>query len=87
MSEQSRRVSQGGEGVIRRVTPEENRRLVVAALREHRCDVARQAGWNLAVEEVIEYVQDFTRTNGVHPGPALIARQMGCPLHPEAIDR
>jgi hypothetical protein len=45
-------VSQGGEGRIRRVTPEENRRLVLAALREGRCDIARQAGWDLAVEQV-----------------------------------
>lgn len=53
MTTQSSRVSTGGEGIPRRVTPAEGRRLLVESLRAGRCDVARQAGWDLAVEEII----------------------------------
>jgi hypothetical protein len=45
------RVSQGGEGRIRRGTPEEIRALRLKALREGRSDVQTQRGWDLAMEE------------------------------------
>lgn len=46
------RVSQGGEGRLRTVTPEENRRLQIQGLRDRRADVQMQRGWDLAMEEM-----------------------------------
>lgn len=40
---------------------------------------ARGYGYASAVSQVVDYVQAFKQTNGVSPGPALIARQMGMP--------
>lgn len=51
------RVSQGGEGRIRRVTPEEARAINIAHLRGGTSDTDTQRGWDLAVEEMTpEYV-------------------------------
>lgn len=55
---QQARVSQGGEGRIRHVTPEEGQRLLLASLREGRCDIARQAGWDLCVEAEVTPLRD-----------------------------
>jgi hypothetical protein len=65
-SQSERRVSQGGEGVIRTGTPAELRRHLVKLLRSGHCDVARQAGWDIAVEEIVA---------------ALRARPLGEPAH------
>src|SRR4051812_7151868 len=51
------RVSQGGEGRIRRVTPEEKRAMAVQALKDRRYDVQAQRGWDLAMEETAAELQ------------------------------
>jgi hypothetical protein len=54
---QEARVSQGGEGRIVRMTPEQQRTHTIALLRGGTGDIATQRGWNLAVEEMTpEYV-------------------------------
>lgn len=58
MADREARVSQGGEGRIRRVTPADQRQMAVAALVAGRSDVATQAGWNLALDVARAKVRD-----------------------------
>lgn len=48
------RVSRGGEGRIRRVTPEEQRAMQLAACEAGRSDIATQEGWDLSQSRVAE---------------------------------
>ena len=56
----NRKVSQGGEGVLRRVTEAEQRRHLIALLQAGRGDLDRQRGWDLAME-VTEAERDAAR--------------------------
>lgn len=57
MPQRESRVSQGGEGRIRRVTPEENRQILRRAFRSGKADVASQAGYDFAMREVVAFLR------------------------------
>src|SRR5574343_1139670 len=70
------RVSQGGEGAPRRVTPEEARRILIDTLRAGRGDIARQSGWNIAVESIVADLRDENGAFDSAIGQAITDAQM-----------